>query len=379
MRNSNENNKNMEPEEEQEIDLLELGIKLWNARRRMFLWGICGAVFGLVVAFSIPREYTATVKLVPEAGEAKMGNNLGALAAFAGINMGSGSGSDALSPTLYPDIVSSVPFTAELFNVVLPTDIEGIDSIALKDILLEETSAPWWNYITGLPRRAIGGVRSLIAGKNSNIENESVVDPFRLTDEQREIAKAINGRVEAEFDSKDNTITISVMLQDPVAAASLADTVTKRLQEYVVDYRTGKARKDLEYAKKINDEAREAYYKAQQNYAGYYDRNQGLVSRSAAIEQERLQNEAELAFSLYNSTAQQVQVAEAKVQSNTPVFAVLQPASVPYIPTKPRKMLILIGFVFLAVVAAAAYTLFAPGIVESFKEKSNFINNSRKS
>jgi uncharacterized protein involved in exopolysaccharide biosynthesis len=149
----------------------------------------------------------------------------------------------------------------------------------------------------------------------------------------------------------------------------LADTIAMRLREYVTEYRTNKARQDMEYAQKLNDEARDEYYKAQQRYADYTDKNQGLILRSAQTERDRLQNESSLAFNLYNQTAQQLQMAKAKVQQTTPVYTVVQPATVPLRPSKPSKVLILVGFVFLAVVAASAWILFGKDMVNSFRNK----------
>ena len=98
------------------------------------------------------------------------------------------------------------------------------------------------------------------------------------------------------------------------------------------------------------------------------DKNQGIVLRSARTEQERLQNEAALAFNLYNATAQRLQSAKAKVQETTPVYAVVTPATVPIKPAAPRKVLILAGFIFLAFVACAAWILFIQPMVEEHKK-----------
>ena len=77
-------------DEEQEIDLLELAMKLWQQRRKIAIWCLVGAVLGVVVAFSIPKEYDTSVKLVPEvAGNQKLSGSLGAMAAMVGIG-GSG-------------------------------------------------------------------------------------------------------------------------------------------------------------------------------------------------------------------------------------------------------------------------------------------------
>lgn len=98
-------------DEEQEIDLLELAMKLWKQRKKLIIWSVCGAVLGLVVAFSIPKEYATSVKLAPEITDSKASaGGLGALASMAGLSTGSGGGMDAVYPQLYPDVVSSVPF-----------------------------------------------------------------------------------------------------------------------------------------------------------------------------------------------------------------------------------------------------------------------------
>lgn len=71
--------------------------------------------------------------------------------------------------------------------------------------------------------------------------------------------------------------------------------------------------------------------------------------------QERLQNEMNLAFNLYNQTAQQLQLARAKVQESTPVYAVVQPASVPVKPSKPSKIILLAGCIFLGGVVSSGW------------------------
>ena len=68
--------KRQELPEEQEIDLIELAQKLWKERK--FLLKGCGiaVVVGLIVAFSIPKEYTTTVKLAPETQDAAKKSSL---------------------------------------------------------------------------------------------------------------------------------------------------------------------------------------------------------------------------------------------------------------------------------------------------------------
>lgn len=361
--------KTTNPDDEQEIDLLELARKLWAEKRTIIKWAIIAAVAGIVIAFSIPKEYTTTIKLAPEAREGGgAASNLGALAAMAGINANMGGGKDAVSPTLYPDIVSSIPFAVELFDVPV-TKSKGEQQTTVREYLTDDISAPWWSYITSLPSKAIGGVMSVFRSSESEDGESKEINTFKLTPDENGIVGALASRVSVDVDGKTSIISISVTMQDPLVSALLADTVAERLKEYVVDYRTNKARSDLEYTQKLTDEARDDYYTAQQNYASYMDQNHGVIRHSIRNEEERLQNEMQLAFNLYNTTAQQLQMAKAKVQEITPVYTVVQPATVPLAPSKPSKMLIIVGCIFLAVVAACAWILFGKDLVKAFKKE----------
>ncbi len=345
-------------DEEQEIDLLELARKLWAARKTILKWGAIGAVAGLVIAFSIPKEYTTTVKLAPEVTDTKSTGGMGTLAQMAGINIGgAGAGADAVYPQLYPDVVSSVPFAVSLFDVNVVTE-DGEKSTTVRQFLEEETSSPWWSFLISLPGKAIGGIISIFSDEEEEDTGDGGVDTFHLTKNEEAVVEALKGRVTADVDTKTSVITLSATMQDPMVSAMLVDTVASRLKEYVTNYRTEKARQDLAYAQKLNDEAKEEYYRVQKKLADYLDRNQGLVLKSVQTERDRLQNEMSLAFNLYNQTAQQLQMAKAKVQQTTPVYTVVTPATVPLRPSKPSKLLILVGCVFLAVVAASAWILF---------------------
>ncbi len=352
-------------DQESEIDLMELAMTLWKQRRKIFKWCGIGAVVGLVIAFSIPKEYTATVSLAPELNTNRTSSGLGALASMAGINLGSTQSVDAVYPMLYPDVVSSIPFMTGLFDVKVHTQDED-SLITVENYILEDQRQPWWNYVLSAPFRLIG----MLLPADDEEDEDHKLDNFHLTRDEYNLVQFLQGSINTSFDMKTMVVSIDVTTQDPMVSAILADTVVSRLQQYITNYRTDKARKDLEYALKINEEAKQDYYEAQQKYADFQDRNQGLAFQVAQTQRERLSNEVSLAFSLYNQTSQQVQMARAKVQETTPVYAVITPASVPIYASRPRKPMILIGFVFLAVVASSAWILFGKPLLASLKEKS---------
>ncbi len=354
--------------EEKEIDLLELAMKLWAQRKKLIIWSVCGAIVGLIIAFSIPKEYTTEVKLAPEMSDSKSSGSLSGLGSLAGISMGTFSGADAVYPQLYPDVVSSVPFTTSLFDVVVPMKEDG-EKVTVSEYMEEDTKSPWWSVILGLPGKLIG----LLHSSDEEVDNGGKIDNFQLTQDQSMLVQALNHRISASVDQKTSVITITVTMQDPLVSAVLADTVVSRLREYITDYRTNKSRKDLAYAEKLNEQARQDYYTAQQRYADYLDKNQGLALHSAQTTRDRLQNEADLAFNLYNQTAQQVQKCKAKVQETTPVYTIVTPATVPVKASSPKKVLILVGFTFLAFVACAAWILSISPLIQEQKAKRNAI------
>lgn len=367
----------MQEPEEKEIDLLELFGKLWKAKRTLIWAGVGGLIFGLVVAFSIPKKYPTEVKMAPELATSKMSGagGLSALASMAGINLNNAGTTDAVNPMLYPEIVSSVPFVTGLFEVPVVTE-EG-DSLSFRDYLDYKTSSPWWSAIMKLPMQAVGAVKDLFV-EPEDTAKQYKVDPFRLSKDQMDLVERLTQSITCDVDAKTAVISVNVTMQDPLVSALIADTVVKRLQEYVTEYRTEKARNDLVYAGKLNDEAKAEYHKAQQRYAAYVDRNHGITSNSGKTEEVRLQNEMNLAFSLYNNTSQQYQLARAKVQEITPVYSVLKPATVP-IKGKPSKFTILVGFVFLAVVVASVWVLFGKDLLASMKKATESADGAETS
>lgn len=346
------------PIEEQEIDLLELAKKIWDARK--FVLKVCGiaAVVGLVIGLSTPKEYTAKILIAPESTGKSSSGSMSTLAAMAGVNLGTSSGRDAIYPDLYPDIVSSTPFLIGLFDMEVHQQ-KDTTQMTLATYLKEHQKAPWWSTITSAPFRLIGWTVSLFKDEEEKGESgERQIDPFQLTREEAGTAGAISSRIMITVEKKTWVTTLAVTMQDPLIAATVADSVRSRLQAYVTDYRTSKARTTLEYTEKQANEARNEYYEAQEKYTHFADANQGLSLLSSRAELEKLQNEMNLAYSAYNQMSQQLRMARAKVDEITPVYTIIQPASVPLRPSKPSKMMILVGCVFLGGVGSVGWVLF---------------------
>lgn len=350
---------NKEQQEKQTIDFMALFRSLWKYRK-LYYW-VLGITFvlALIYAFSLPKVYRCEVMLAPELSTTRTSNTLTSLARSFGMRLGNntmGGNSEALLPTLYPDLMNSVDFKVSLFDV----QVCAKDSVKPKsyyDYLLNDQKRPWWSAIkSGI----MGAVFSLFASEDST-ETSAVnkkVDPFRLTKKQTAIAKMIDGKVVCDVDQKTLVITIDVRDQDPVICATLADSVKERLQQFITDYRTNKARIDYEYNKKLCAESKVRYEKARQRYVEFADANQDVVLQSVRTRITDLENEMQLMFNAYQTYATQVQNSEAQVQQETPAFMTLQSATVPIKPAGPNKKKYLLVFLFLAFVATTTYVLY---------------------
>lgn len=365
MSENNEYKAKPQEDEELEIDLMEYVRKLWAARKVLLKAAGIGAIVGVIIALSIPKQYTVEVTLSPESGKSGGGSLSGMAAMLLGIGgMSLGSEADALNVSLFPDIVASTPFILELFNAHVRTLDGTVDTTFVA--YLDEQKSPWWGTVLGLPGAAIGGIKSLFS---SDVEEDgSRLDPFHLTEEQAKKVESLRKAITADVDKKTGITTVTVTLQDPMVTAAITDTVVVKLQEYITAYRVSKSQQDCNYLEQLYKERQQEYYAAQQNYAHYMDANKGVILQSALTERERLQNEMNLAYQVYTQVATQLQVARAKVQEAKPVFAVVEPASVPLLPSGTSKKVILLGFIFLAVAGVSAWILFGREFFENFKQ-----------
>ena len=354
-------------DEEIEIDLMDLLRKVIGIRKKIYKAAGIGLVIGIIVAISIPKQYTVEVTLSPEMGNNKGGGLSGLAASFLGSGVTMGDGTDALNASLSADIVSSTPFLLELSNMKVP--VSGGEEISLSSYLNEESS-PWWGYVIGFPGMVMGGAKSLFTeNEDEPISSDKVSrGAIELSKKETEKIETLKKMIAAAVDKKTSMTSISVTFQNPKVAAVVADSVVKKLQEYIIDYRTFKAKEDCIYLEKLFKERQQEYYAAQKKYADYLDSHDNIILQSVRTEQERLQNDMSLAYQVYSQVASQLQVARAKVQEEKPVFAVVEPAVVPLEPSGTSRKIYVLAFIFLSVCIVIFWNLFGKDFLNKFKE-----------
>ena len=309
-------------------------------------------VVACIIMLSKPNYYTCEVKLAPELSTSRSMNSLTSMAATLGIRMGSGTmgNTEALYPMIYPELIGGTDFKLTLFDVPVHKK-DSTRVMRYYDYLVNEQKVPWWTRILSAPFKLLA---SMFSEKN---ESKKSFDPFRLTKKETDVVKALDKRVICNVDKKTLVITIDVIDQDPYIAACMADTVQHRLQDFITEYRTKKARVDLEFTRRLYTEAKERYQKARQLYAEYADANQDMIYYTARIKMQDLENDMQLKYNAYNTLANSLQTAEAKVQEETPSFTNLQSATVPVKKSGPARVKSVLIYLFLAFICTTVWVL----------------------
>lgn len=357
-----------EETEKSNFDIAGLVRKLWEKRRYYYISIPISAVVALLISLSIPKTYTVEVKLAPELSASGMsGGGLSSLMKNFGLGRSSSSGDgDAILPNLYPDLMNSQLFLTSLFDLPVVSR-NGKINTTYYDYLDKYQKTTWWSKVIGLcmsliPKFETEDEVAEAPKTNHTALNDSTIskrkfNPQALNKRQSRIAKAIARNIVCDVDKKTYVITICVAAQDPLICATVADSTCQRLQDFITEYRTKKARIEYDHILEQYEVARKEYEQAKEDVAAFNDANWDIVDDEFVIEKQALQNEMQLRFSAFSTMNTQLLAARAKLDEARPCFTVLDGATVPLKPTGPKKKKIIIVFVFLVCLIQTAWLL----------------------
>jgi len=335
-----------------EIDLLALVEKVLRERKLLCKFVGVAAVVGVIVALSTPKFYKSEVILAPELSSGGLGlsDNLADMAANFGIELGGKSSMDAIYPELYPDVFSSTNFVLQLFDIPVRTK-EDNATRTYKEHLVKDTKIPFWSYPSMW-------LTELLKKKEPEGGGNGGTDEYKIPKKDYDCYKAIRDAILCSIDKKTSVISISVTDQDPLAAAIIADTLQSRLQEYITNYRTSKARNDYEYYRELASNAKAEYEKARQKYASFSDASTSIALKSVELKLEDMENDMQIRYNNYTALNTQMLAAKAKVQERTPAFTIIQEPIMPYRASSTPRSLIVLIFMFLGGICDALWILY---------------------
>ncbi|MBQ0046130.1 MAG: chain-length determining protein [Prevotellaceae bacterium] len=338
------------------IDLGEVW-KTLKSKKKIFLkiWAVT-FVLSCIWIFPQPRFYAAEVILAPEAAGEGSGGLAGIASSF-GLNIGGGS-ADALYPALYPDIMTSNEFIAGLMPITITTQPKEKNE--------EPLTTDYYTYIKNHQNKNyliypifyfIKQVKKLSGKEHAKPIKAEDLNYFKLSEDDTELFERVTEKISCSVDKKTDVITISVKDQDALVCATMADSVRQHLQDFIVKYRTQKARIDVEHYQHLADSANVEYLAAVDEYARYCDANQLPVLQVNNSQRDVLENAMSLKYNTYQTLATQLEVMKTKLQERTPAFTVLKPAVVPVKPEGPKRVRFVFGTLLLVTFVSSAWFL----------------------
>lgn len=338
--------------EEEEIDIMAIILRLWEKRWFIIKVTCVFAVLGVFVAIFTPKEYTASCVVVPETkGGAFSASSLGGLAAMAGINLGSSSGGEMLSPMMYDKLMKNIDLRKELMQTPINWEeyeepVTILDYYTNPDYKKSSVLGTVKKYTIGLPFTLLNAIR----GEQKKQEMQLPADGPKLsayTQDEMKCIKAFAGQYSVMADKKNGDVTITARMPEALAAAQVVDAVQNLLQKYVIELKLQKAEVNYEYIKQRYDEAKVVFEQKQEEYAKFQDANKVLTSALSKAKEEQMRSEFNVAKDLFNQLTTQLVQAEMKIKEDIPILTVVEPVQVPLERSKPQRVKILFMWCFL--------------------------------
>ena len=352
---------------EDEIDLKDLILPLWKARKQILSTAIIFAVIGGIIGFLTPATYTASSTFLPQTAQSGgAGGSLGGLAALAGINLSTGSGVGGdIPPSMYATVLGSEPFRKRILDAKI---LVNGDSVSYRTYLENQPASVFGTiqeYTIGLPGMLVGLLTSNEEVTKTNSESKGLQP---LSNKEYGFLGEVSSRVRITNDKKEGLITISVIEGDPIIAAQVTKVTEKVLQDWISEHKMRNAKAQYDFIEKQFEAKQKEFFSIQDQLAGYMDRNQNVLSASYLTRLQRIQAEFDLVNTVYSELARQKEQAAIQLSKDTPTFSGLDPVKVPKEKTGLRKSTYVLSAFFMGLIFSSGWFLVRKPFKNFFNE-----------
>jgi uncharacterized protein involved in exopolysaccharide biosynthesis len=355
-----------------EIDLKDLILPIWKARKQILTTAIIFAIFGGIIGFLTPATYTASSTFLPQTSQAGGGlsGSLGGLASLAGINLNVPMAGGDIPPSMYATVLASEPFRKRILDARIW--VNG-DSITYRNYLESQPKSGiriLQDYTIGLPSKVIG----LFSTNEEALQTDNKTQRLQpLSNKEYGLLNTVSRNVSIVNDKKEGVIKASVVESDPIIAAQVTKVTEKVLQDWISEHKMKNAKAQYDFIEKQFVAKQKEFFSIQDQLAGYMDRNQNVLSASYLTRLQRLQAEFELANTIYSELAKEKEQAAIQLSKDTPTFSVLDPVKVPKEKTGPNKMLYVLVALFLGFVLTIGWYVVKISVIKFIQSiKINF-------
>ncbi|MDB3938394.1 Wzz/FepE/Etk N-terminal domain-containing protein [Flavobacteriaceae bacterium] len=354
--------------EEDSIDIIGLLKKVWPDRKLVIKVTVLFFIIGCIVALLSPVVYTAQTTFVPQVSEDQMSTSkggLGSLASLAGINLNQvASTSDSyLSPMLYSKLAESEEFALNIINEEI-INSNG-NKLTIKEYLLSNKSLFDFNPIEFIKKYTIG----LFLNNETEKGNSDVIKGFNfLSEEDFSLIKNFKKKFTIELNEKEGFLKVIASDKNAFISTQLVKIITKNLQSRIIELRTNKIKERLEYSKEQYQLKQGEFDFLQKKLAEFKDSNKNISTARFMSELQKLESEYQLQQNILINLASEFNNNKIKLNKNTPIFSVIDEASVPNEKSKPKRKIIVIIWVFLGLILSIGFILGKEPIINLVKE-----------
>lgn len=310
------------------VTLRELLPPIW--RNRKIILAVSGglAMLALLLSFLFPKYYKSTATLLPESDKNKLSglSEFAGLASLAGVNV---AGTDLAK--LYPTIVKS------------------------ETIL-----------------RAVIEKRYHREGFADSVNLVQVLDIDRDTQEEnmKAAVKELTDLMSVSFESKTNVVQLSLEMPDRHLSADVLNAIIAELDTYMREKRKTNASEQRRWISIRITEVEQELRSAEDTLKHFREKNRRVVdSPQLLLEQERLMRDVQVKATVYVELKKQVELARIDEIKNIPIVNVLDPARPPVKKERPRRLVITLATLLLALAGTSTYVVVRERYWDSMRSK----------
>ncbi len=344
------------------IDIIEILKVLWTNRKIVIKFSSIFLLIGVLFALTSPIIYVSETTFIPQVSEKSVTNNrdIGALASLAGININQVSQSNDLyiSPYLYPKIVESEEFSMKLINEKLVLN-NGKEKTLKEYLTIDNKSFNVFNFI-----------------RKENSENTQIdkilKDYNYIKPSDYKYIEIFKQKFSIELNEKVGYIKVMGVDKDPLISTQIAELVTKNLQSIIISIRTNKIKDQLDFSQEEYLKQKKVFEKIQNDLAEFNDSNKNISTAVFLSERQKLESEFQLQQNILLNLATEYNNNKIKLNKDTPIFSVIDEVSIPNTKSEPKRILIILIFLFVGIISSSLYVIFK----NPFKKIMNYIKSN---
>lgn len=336
-----------------DLELTQLIKRIWIHRKTVFYSTAIIFIIGTVWSLTTPQEFTASTKVLSAVQAPSRGaSRLSSLVSLAGLNIGSSVASNDLSPNVYPEIISSLPFQEDVLATEVDSKKHG-RKMSLQDYLLlshkKSKKEALKKYTIRLPKTIINSFRKKPSQSTEVLKPQPTGELISLSGEQSMAIGLLKKALTLTFDESSGAISLEFVLNEAQPAAQATLNARKVLEEKVKEFKIHKAENQLAFVEDLYKEKKRNYEAAQKALSDFRDANRIISNSKGFDEQQQLQDNYNSALSLFNQISNQLETKKIEVQENMPVFSIIQPVIVPKSSSGPNRLKAIIVALFVGI------------------------------